>query len=152
LSGPGLNASEATATRIRLFLDENRALLNWRVLLAGDVPPAEVEKLVAQASCIVLPSTYEGFGLPLAEALSFGKPVICSDIPPFREQLARYGCEALATLVPPDNARAIEDAMAAHLAAIPPAIDQQDLEQRLRRWTWADTARRCRILLEKAHG
>ena len=34
---------------------------------------------------VVLPSLYEGFGLPLVEAMSYGKPLVLSDIPVFRE-------------------------------------------------------------------
>jgi len=34
---------------------------------------------------LVMPSYYEGFGLPVLEALTLGCPVICSDIPVFHE-------------------------------------------------------------------
>jgi glycosyltransferase involved in cell wall biosynthesis len=37
------------------------------------------------ATAMILPSLYEGFGLPLVEALSLGVPVYCSDTPVFRE-------------------------------------------------------------------
>ncbi len=37
------------------------------------------------ADVFVFPSTYEGYGLPIMESLSCGTPVICSDIPVFRE-------------------------------------------------------------------
>ncbi len=37
---------------------------------------------------IVMPSLFEGFGLPILEALACGCPVICSDIPPFHEVAA----------------------------------------------------------------
>jgi len=39
----------------------------------------------AQARCLVYPSRFEGFGLPLLEAMTLGTPVLCSDIPVFRE-------------------------------------------------------------------
>lgn len=44
----------------------------------------------AGATCVVAPSSYEGFCLPVLEAQAFGTPVICSDIPVLRE-VAGFG-------------------------------------------------------------
>ncbi len=44
-----------------------------------------VASLLAGARAMLAPSFAEGFGLPLVEALAAGVPVICSDIPVFRE-------------------------------------------------------------------
>jgi glycosyltransferase involved in cell wall biosynthesis len=46
---------------------------------------AGVGELLRDACALLVPSLVEGFGLPLAEALASGVPVICSDIPVFRE-------------------------------------------------------------------
>jgi len=51
---------------------------------------AELQNLYKNAKLLVMPSFYEGFGLPILEALNFGCPVICSDIPVFRELFEDY--------------------------------------------------------------
>jgi glycosyltransferase involved in cell wall biosynthesis len=55
------------------------------VHLAGWLAPDELRGLVARARASVLPSHYEGFGLPLLEAMAAGTRVIASDIPVHRE-------------------------------------------------------------------
>ena len=49
------------------------------------VDDATLAALYQTAAALVFPSRYEGFGLPLLEALACGVPVACSDIPVFRE-------------------------------------------------------------------
>lgn len=51
----------------------------------GFVSHEELGRLYAGASVVVFPSLFEGFGLPLIEALAHGTPVVASDIPPLRE-------------------------------------------------------------------
>lgn len=46
---------------------------------------ATLQYLYTNCIGVVVPSFIEGFGLPVVEALNYGKPVICSDIPVFRE-------------------------------------------------------------------
>lgn len=53
----------------------------------GYASDEELVTLYKHASLYVLPSLMEGFGLPPLEALSFGLPVACSDIPALREVL-----------------------------------------------------------------
>jgi len=138
---------------MRAFLAENRELMDGHVVVAGDVRVAQVERCFREASCVVLPSSYEGFGQPLSEALGYGKRVICTEIPPFREQIERHGCEQLATFVPAGNAKALEEAMAEHLAETNgPGLTPEELRERLGRWTWGDAALRCRTLLEEIAG
>ncbi len=51
----------------------------------GYIPREEMPTLMRSARALLMPSVYEGFGMPIAEALAAGCPVVCSDIPPFRE-------------------------------------------------------------------
>jgi O-antigen biosynthesis alpha-1,2-mannosyltransferase len=58
-----------------------------------NVDDATLSSLYRGADALISPSVYEGFGLPLLEAMSLGVPVVCSDIPVYREVtggLARY--------------------------------------------------------------
>jgi alpha-1,3-rhamnosyl/mannosyltransferase len=55
------------------------------VLACGYVSEAQLAYLLAHARALVLPSTYEGFGLPIVEAARFATPVICSTAPVFAE-------------------------------------------------------------------
>lgn len=49
-----------------------------RYVQAGYVSDAELRSLYSHAMCFVQASTYEGFGLPLVEAMALGVPVVCS--------------------------------------------------------------------------
>lgn len=56
-----------------------------RVHCLGHVTDDALEQLYAKAVALVYPSIYEGFGLPLLEAMRAGLPVVAWDIPVFRE-------------------------------------------------------------------
>lgn len=76
---------------LRRMLAERGLAGQCRVL--GHVPVEELRRLYRQAAAVVLPSLYEGFGLPAVEAMACGSALICSDIPAFREvagEAARY--------------------------------------------------------------
>jgi alpha-1,3-rhamnosyl/mannosyltransferase len=55
------------------------------LLPLGYVGDAPLLALYREARFLVFPSLYEGFGLPLLEAMAVGCPVVCSDLPVFRE-------------------------------------------------------------------
>ncbi len=54
------------------------------VELTGWVSRERLYELYSQAFALVYPSRFEGFGMPVAEALAAGVPVACSDIEPLR--------------------------------------------------------------------
>lgn len=56
-----------------------------RIVFTGKISDAELHQLYNNASLFVFPSFYEGFGLPLLEAMSYRLPIACSSIPPFHE-------------------------------------------------------------------
>ncbi len=59
--------------------------LGDRVTLTGWISRTELFGLYDRALACVYPSTFEGFGMPVLEAMAAGVPLACSDIPPLRE-------------------------------------------------------------------
>jgi glycosyltransferase involved in cell wall biosynthesis len=59
--------------------------LNKWVTIRHDVDTAALASLYRGAALVVFPSLYEGFGIPLIEAMAAGRPLVVSDIPVFRE-------------------------------------------------------------------
>jgi glycosyltransferase involved in cell wall biosynthesis len=66
--------------------DRVRALgLSADIEFTGWIPRGDLYSLFGAATAFLAPSLFEGFGLPLVEALAAGIPSACSSIPPFRE-------------------------------------------------------------------
>ena len=84
---------------LALGLEADARFLGW-------VPTGELEDLYAVASCFVFPSLYEGFGLPVLEAMARGVPVACSDRGSLREVAGDAAC-----LFDPDRPAAIAGAI-----------------------------------------
>lgn len=55
------------------------------IVFSGYVDETDLPVYYRNAECFVFPSLYEGFGLPLIEAMQANTPVVCSDIECFRE-------------------------------------------------------------------
>lgn len=56
-----------------------------RILCKSHISDAELGAYYRGASCFISASKFEGLGMPVVEAMSFGLPVLLSDIPPHRE-------------------------------------------------------------------
>ena len=87
------------------------------VVTTGYLPQDELRAVVAGADAVCMPSHYEGFGLPVLEALASGRPVLASDIPALREVAG-----GLARLLPPEDPDAWSDALL-HLDGVPGTDD-----------------------------
>jgi glycosyltransferase involved in cell wall biosynthesis len=59
--------------------------LDSQIRLLSGVSEDDLQWCYRRCKCLLAPSSIEGFGLPIAEALLAGCPVVCSDIPAFRE-------------------------------------------------------------------
>jgi glycosyltransferase involved in cell wall biosynthesis len=69
----------------RLEARVREARLDGRIRLLGVAPDPDLTALLQGARFLFFPSLFEGFGLPVLEAIRLGTPVACSDLPALRE-------------------------------------------------------------------
>lgn len=89
-SEPGQRVQLVLPGSANEYEDQLRALarelgVEDSVRFPGWISDADLEDLYRLASCFVLPTLREGFGLPVLEAMARGVPVACSDIPALTE-------------------------------------------------------------------
>jgi glycosyltransferase involved in cell wall biosynthesis len=82
--------------------------LNSIVDFTGRIPTDELVRHYSEARLFVTSSVHEGFGLPLAEAMACGAPVLGTEIGAY-EEIVRHGESGW--LVPPRDPRALADAI-----------------------------------------
>jgi glycosyltransferase involved in cell wall biosynthesis len=99
----------------------------------GEVDDEELARLYRGARCLVYASLYEGFGIPVAEAIACGCPVVTSRNGPMAEFA---GSDA--TYVDPMDADAIRDGIARAVAPAPRRIA-----------SWGEVARSTREVYEE---
>jgi len=118
-------------------LVRRRAGSAWsRVVEVGYVPDDEVPRYLSLGDLFVLPSRYEGFGIPLIEALAAGAPVVTTDIDARRREVFTLVDGEPAVLAPSDvrgaqlvgdGAVRYRDVFEAAGAEVPPDDDPRHL-------------------------
>ena len=119
-----------------------------RVRFLGPVPEADLPALYSGAAVFAFPSRYEGFGLPLLEAMACGVPVVAADATSLPEVVGDAGW-----LVDPDDVAGWADALAATLADPTLAADLGGRGRaRAAAFTWEETAGRTRAVYAAVGG
>lgn len=109
--------------------------LTNRVLLSGEVSEAEKIWLYKNCSAFVFPSKNEGFGLPVVEAMSFGKPLVLSrltSLPEIGGELADY----FSDFEPENMAKIVKESINKHTL-----LKKQELQQRASLFSWNKAAK-----------
>jgi len=88
---------------------KRRYNISDRVKTTGKVPTAEVARAYQESEICVVPSVYEGFGFPPAEAMACGVPVVSSDGGALPEVVGKDGETGL--IVPKQEVRALAKAI-----------------------------------------
>ena len=101
---------------------------------AGEVPDAELAALYRGARCVLYPSLYEGFGLPVLEAMACGAPVVTS-----RGTAMEEVAGDAAVLADPRDASALADGNRRRRARERDELVRRGLE-RAREFTWSRAA------------
>ncbi|MDR7545249.1 MAG: glycosyltransferase family 1 protein [Armatimonadota bacterium] len=112
------------------------------------IPPEDVPCFYRHAEAFVFPSLYEGFGLPVLEAMACGAPVVSSNAGALPEVVGDAGL-----LVSPTDEEAIEDAL--HRVLTDPALREHLRAKGYRqaaRFDWKESARQMLKLFADVRG
>ncbi len=128
-----------------IFAQVTRLGLEQRVHFPGFIADADLPALYSAATLFALPSLYEGFGLPLLEAMACGTPVISSNQSSLPEVVGSAGL-----LVNPREVTAIAEAMSKVLtdADLHQQLSQAGLKQATK-FSWDKTASRLLSLYRR---
>lgn len=131
-----------------VFEAVRRLALADGVAFLGQIDPGDLRPLYCAAEALVLPSLYEGFGLPALEAMACGTPVVVSDAGSLREIVGDAG-----VLVRPEDPNDIAHGLGWVLANRPyrDALVARGLA-RAAAFSWERAARETLAVYEKVAG
>ena len=112
------------------------------VKITGWIPREELYELFRGARGFIYPSAFEGFGMPVLEAMAAGVPVACSDIPPLREVAG-----STVHYFDPANENEIRDALVRLASG---TIPTEAAARRAAEFTWEKAARETLDYLSKS--
>jgi glycosyltransferase involved in cell wall biosynthesis len=113
----------------------SRLLVASRAIVLGYQSETTLRSLVAGASAVCLPSLYEGFGLPIIEAMAARVPVVAADIAALREVSGGH-----ATLLDPRDVDAWSAALDARAKGPWPRRRLDEAQAHARSFTWSRSA------------
>ncbi len=117
------------------------------IVFTGFIPEKEMPIVISAASLFVFPSLYEGFGIPLLEAMACGTPILASNVSSIPEVVG-----GAALLFDPYNLNEMAN-------AIDKAINDKDLRQKLvqrgfeqiKKYSWENTAKEILGVFKKVY-
>jgi len=116
------------------------------VLFTGFIPDKEVAQLYQHAFCFVLPSLYEGFGIPILEAMSYGCPVISSHT----SSLPEIGGDACLYFDPHDSNDLLEKITKLHMNTSIYSALMRAGKKRIKDFSWKQSAQHTLDIIMQA--
>lgn len=128
----------------QIFKKVKKLRLENQVIFTDFVPDDEVSGLISQAQVFILPSFWEGFGIPVLEAMALGTPVVVSQIASLPEVAGDAG-----VLVDPASSQSIA-------AGIKTALEnKKELSKKglaqAKKFSWEKCARQTLEVLKKVN-
>lgn len=121
--------------------------LSDSVRFVGEVPDDQLPAIYSGATVFVHPSLYEGFGLPIVEAMACGTPVVCSNTSSLPEVAGQA-----AMFFDPQDPRGMATVLGTVLADknMLDSMKQKSLVQAAR-FSWKETARKTIEVYRRTH-